>query len=113
MWTYLAYILERYWEATGKTKVLISEIYDFHAKFLWMGEHLTFWEGLNDLKSDISYLEKLKSISTNGDEIQMINLGGLLSISNIVSNSDRDTKLYEEYRARINRAMNQWLKTKN
>ncbi|MGA3193248.1 MAG: hypothetical protein ABSD73_12240 [Candidatus Bathyarchaeia archaeon] len=110
MWTYLAYILDRYWESTGKTKISISELYNFHNKFLWMGEHLTFWEGLDDLKADVSYLEKTNLITVKDDIIYIVNLGGLSSVSRIVNDSGQVEKLYGIYKERIDRAMDEWLK---
>ncbi len=75
-----------------------------------MGEHLTFWEGLDDLKADVSYLEKTKLITVKDDIIYIANLGGLSSVSRIVNDSGQVEKLYGIYKERIDRAMDAWLK---
>jgi hypothetical protein len=110
MWTYLAYILNRYREITTRDEVQVSEVYDFHNKFMILSEHISFWENLHDLHEDVLYLKKKDVISVEDFTIKITDPKNLSKIAQVVRVKGKTPELYDVYKERIDRAMNSWLK---
>ena len=110
MWTYLAYILDRYNAITGKSEITVSELYKFHSKSMILRNHISFWENMNDMNNDIRYLKKLKLIdviSEPEDTIKLADLKGLSKVYAIV-NKPSTAVLFNKYKERIDDAVKFW-----
>ena len=110
MWTYLAYILDRYNQITGKAEIAVSELYKFHSKSMILRNHISFWENMNDLNDDIRYLNKLRLIEVvkePEDTIKLTDLKGLSRIYTIV-NKPSSAVLFNKYKERIDDAIKFW-----
>ncbi len=113
MWTYTAYILEKYCEKNKCDELLFKEIDNFFFDILWRKEHLSFYENSLGLYEDLDYLrelgiiefdEKDKSIET---KIKIKEKKTLSKIAKMVEDSSKLTgiRLFEEYKKRINSAL--------
>jgi hypothetical protein len=115
MWTYTAYILEKFCERKKDDceEIEFKELNNFIFQILWRKNNLVFHDGINDLLDDLEYLKKINVITfeENKDPDKIIlkinDRNILLKISKIVDESAKLTgiNLFNEYKERIDRAV--------
>jgi hypothetical protein len=112
MWTYTAYILNKFGEK-DYSELAFKELSEFVFGELWKKGHLVFHDGDEDLLGDLRYLDKVKAISLReGDKTSMtLNRGCLGHMSKVVEDSALLTgvKLFDEYRKRIDRSFDSYM----
>ena len=116
MWTYTAYILNRFGERNKYQDIQFGELSDFIFNNLWKKHQLVFHDGKEDLMCDLRYLDKIKVIKLeeygpdiNKSNIYLGNKAILKKASEKVEESALLTgvKLFDEYKERIDSAFEQ------
>lgn len=108
MFTYTAYILNRFGERNDYDAVRFSDLSSFVFDDLWRGQKLSFYESKEELLDDLRYLDRLNVVKLRGNVRRRIELNKekLEKISNIVEDSGQLTgvALFDEYKRRIDDA---------
>ena len=109
MWTYTAYILNRFGEKNGYSEINFKELSNRNSDNLWRKHHLVFHDGEEDLRDDLRYLDRMGMIKFDHNKIRL-NCAHLAHVSRIVEDSPLLTgvKLFEEYNRRIDEAFDSY-----
>ena len=116
LWTYTAYILNRFGERNGYSDMKFKELSEFIFDNLWRKQHLVFHDGKEDLMCDLRYLDKIKVIkleeygpNINKSNIYLGNRTILKKASEKIEESALRTglKLFDEYKEKIDSAFEQ------
>lgn len=109
MWTYTAYILNRFGEKNGYSEIDFDELSEFVFDNLWRKQHLSFYETEEELRDDLRYLDRLGMIKFEQEKISP-NCSQLAMVSKIVEDSPLLTgvKLFDEYNRRIDKAFDNY-----
>jgi len=112
MWTYTAYMLNKYAERNPKRSgISFDNFSNFVFDILWKNYKVVFHDGKGDLLCDLKYLEKLKVLDLK-EGIGFKNKNKLKQIAEVVENSSLLTgvKLLDTYRERVDKAIDFWMK---
>jgi len=112
MWTYTAYVLGKMFK--NYSELTFKDVSGFFLKDIWK-EKIILHEGERELYEDLEYLERLGvlSLSEKEDTEKMIitakDLEKLNSITKVVERSEGSGTLLDEYKRRIDRALNLYM----
>jgi len=106
VWTYTAYILNKFGEKNNYGELSVDDLSVFVFDNLWRKQKLSFYDNREDLVLDLKYLDKLKVIDLELEKRIRLREKKLKKISRIVEDSALLTgvTLFDEYRRRIDKA---------